>query len=98
MPDAVIAHIDLAPVQFRQQLTPGDIRLLRKPLMDPLGLGCKRKRLLAPIGSAAGLPVCLTRAAQRMVVEMLTWKRLAAARRLRPEPIAATTRLCRSSE
>jgi len=47
---------------------------------------------LPPIGKAAGLPVSLQRAVQRIAVETLTSQRAVATRRLIPAKTAATTR------
>ena len=47
MPNPVVAHRDPAPVQLRQQLATGEIRLLRQPGADPGRLTRQRKWLLA---------------------------------------------------
>ena len=53
---------------------------------------------LPPIGRGAGLPVSFMRRVHRIAVEMLTLKRSAAARQLRPDATAATTRSRKSRE
>ena len=98
MPNRKHADLHAAILQFGFQLQEGDVGLFGHARQHPVALLGERKWALAPVGSAAALPVSRRRRVQFETVAAAIENTFAICRQGCPAAAAATTRSRKSRE